>query len=202
MAGGVVLILYLLAVHVGGWTGEWQPALLLLLVLPLVAAAEAVWRGRGMAALTWSGIGVLVALGQFAGVGEYLLHLPPLLIPAGLAVVFAASLRPGRTPLVTRIATLLDGDLGEEERRYTRHVTQAWVVFLGLLVAVTLALSLLASPAVWSLFANLLNYLLIGLFMLAEHLLRGYWLPQRREGVFPFLRRLTRLDRGRVLRGE
>lgn len=200
MAGLVVLPLYLVAVHYGVWTGEWGPAFLLLLALPLVAAVEAARRGYRLAAVSWSGVGVLVAMGQYRGLGEFLVHLPPLAIPAGLAAVFATSLGPGRVPLVTRIATLMDGELGERERRYTRRVTLAWAVFLGLMAVATLALSLFAAPEVWSLFANLLNYLLIGAFMLAEHLLRGRLLPGRREGVIPFLRRLARLDHRRVLR--
>ncbi|MFP4131325.1 MAG: ketosynthase [Thiohalospira sp.] len=202
MAGLLVLLLYLIAVHYGVWTGEWRPAMVLLLALPLMAALEAGRRGYLPAAALWSTIAVLIAVGQYRGLGEYLVHLPPLAIPAGLAVAFAVSLGPGQTPLVTRIATRMDGDLGERERRYTRGATLAWAAFLGLMAVATLALSLFAPPAIWSLFANFLNYLLIGAFMLAELLLRGHLLPGRREGVLPFLRRMGRLDRQRVLRGD
>lgn len=189
----LLLIAYPCSVHFGVVTTHYGPAVI---VLAIIAATLAGRRGNGfrllpaLAAALLVGVAAVVARDDFAVVSW-----PPLLIYFGLALVFAASLLPGRQPLVTRIATLLDGEPDARVRRYTRRVTAAWALFLALLGVISLWLACCGSRAAWSLFTNLLGYLLIFGFFLGEFLWRRRCLPQLPRRSFPhFVVAMLRLD--------
>ena len=80
--------------------------------------------------------------------------------------------------------------------RYTRQLTFAWALLLALLAVINLLLALCAVPdgvlaqlghvppvsvtnAQWSLFANVLNYGIVGGFFVVEYLLRKRRFPHR-----------------------
>lgn len=107
-----------------------------------------------------------------AGWAHLLMYLPPILIPSAALWAFARSLRPGETPLVTRIATQIRGPLPDELRRYTRSVTQGWVGLLAALALGSLLLAVFASPELWSLMTNIVLYLLLGAVFLLEYAYR------------------------------
>lgn len=95
---------HLAVIHRLPWL-EWA-ALVLLCVIPMYGALS---RGSGR---HFALLGVLaLALGfvTFAGEGRFLLFIPSILLPAMLLAVFAGSLRPGRVPIVERIATRSHG---------------------------------------------------------------------------------------------
>ena len=124
-----------------------------------------------------------------------LVYLPPVLINATLLMVFARTLLPGATPLVSRVASLWRGALDDEVARYTRRVTIAWVVFFAAMTLESIALALLAPFHVWSLFTNLLNYLMVLLFFAVEYQLRFYFLPKHEHlGLRDFCRLLLSID--------
>jgi uncharacterized membrane protein len=207
-------IAYPLLAHAATLSGDGRVAalasldlVLLVLVVPLLRLRPVAW--------------VAFAAGAFAAAwlarGPHAL-LPLLLAPpAFVALVgwgFARTLRAGRVPLVGRIAAALDGVawpvLPAPVRAYTRNVTLAWALLLGLLAVVDTALALLAVPggllarlgvapafsvgeAAWSWFANIGDYLVIGGFMLAEYGYRRLRFPAQAPGLFAFLRRMARL---------
>ena len=78
-------------------------------------------------------------------------------IYGSLLVLFAGSLQPGRTDLITGLATRLRGSLTPEMLTYTRRVTKAWCVFFVFQLLTSLLLLLLAPRAAWSLFINVLD---------------------------------------------
>ena len=91
------------------------------------------------------------------------------LIYPGLLATFAATLRPGRDPLVTALARRLYGAISEEMARYTRCVTWAWCGFFMVQLAASLTLYLAAPFAVWSFFVNVLTLpLLAGMFAIEQ----------------------------------
>jgi uncharacterized membrane protein len=93
------------------------------------------------------------------------------LISAGLLSLFALSLKFG-PPLVERLARLREPELPPHAVRYTRRVTQAWVLFFlgnGLIAA---ALTLWAPLAWWTLYNGLISYLLMGVLFAVEWLVR------------------------------
>ena len=106
---------------------------------------------------------------------------------AAIAWVFARSLWSPRGALISRIVAALEGGtpatLAPELLAYSRGLTAAWAVALAVLGLANLALAMVASPGgllaglglqppltitreQWSLFANVLNYGLVGGFFL------------------------------------
>jgi uncharacterized membrane protein len=110
------------------------------------------------------------------------LYLPPVLVPAFLAWIFGQTLLPGRTPLIERMVHLLHGPDTVPEHAvlvYARHLTLAWtILFIGL-AATNLLLAVFAEPEQWSLFANLIAYLIVFMFFIAEFAYRRRRFPQQ-----------------------
>lgn len=190
----LLLIAYPCSVHYGVVSNDYRPAV-------IVIAAAAAWlagqRAHGFRWLPALAAVLAVSAAALAVTDHFeLMILPPLLIYFGLAAVFALTLLPGRQALVTRIATLLDGEPDAAVRRYTRRVTAAWAVFLLLLGGCSVWLACCGTREAWSLFTNLYGYLLILGFFLGEFLLRRRCLPQvPRRSFAGFLAAMARLDR-------
>jgi uncharacterized membrane protein len=154
--------------------------------------------------------GVYVALAS--GTALSLLLLPPVLLNGFMAWVFGRTLRKGGMPLIERAARAMRGPgavLGDEVVAYARGVTQAWTGLFVVLAVVNLVLALLARPAglmrvagfdpgvsvslsAWSLFANVLSYLLIAALFAIEFVVRARRFPQQPySGLIDFTRRLA-----------
>jgi len=110
------------------------------------------------------------------------LYLPPVLVPAFLAGIFGQTLLPGRTPLIERLVHLLHGPDTVPEHAvlvYARHLTLAWTVLFVGLAATNLLLAIFAEPELWSLFANLIAYVIVLVFFGAEYAYRRRRFPQQ-----------------------
>jgi len=95
-----------------------------------------------------------------------------------LAIVFAATLLPGKTPLITHFAQRVYGlDLPSEVDRYCRNTTWAWALFFVALSLISIILYLFASAEIWSFFCNILYFPLIALMFVGEYGVRCYALP-------------------------
>jgi uncharacterized membrane protein len=138
------------------------------------------------------------------------LYLPPIIVPAFLAYVFGNTLRPGRTPLISQMIRLLHAP-GEEPEpavwSYARRLTAAWTAVFVALVIFNLLLAALAEPdgllrasglepplavshETWSLFTNLIEYLLVAAFFVVEYVYRRQRFPrQPYRNMLDFLRR-------------
>jgi uncharacterized membrane protein len=122
------------------------------------------------------------------------LYLPPVLVPAFLAWIFGQTLLPGRTPLIERLVHLLHGPGAIPEDAvlvYARHLTLAWtMLFIGL-AATNLFLAIFAEPQQWSLFANLIAYVIVFVFFIAEYAYRRRRFPQQPyRNVLEFVQRV------------
>lgn len=183
--------------------------------LALVFLAGPLLRPRAWA---WA-VAALLALALHAlartDVAQLLLLAPPVVFLALVAWLFGRSLRAPHAPVITRIAAALHGiepaALPDELQRYTRGVTAAWTLLLGMLALVNGVLALcevpggvlaeLGRPPAWgiareqgSLLANLVNYGVVGAFFVGEYLLRGRWFKERPYRNFAdFLHRMGRL---------
>ncbi len=186
------LAVYAVAAHLGLAYETPLPAILLLCTLTGIGAVHA-FRDRSVGrALLLTAASCLVVLFAAGGRGQLAIYLPPLLITLSLFLLFAGSLRPGQTPLVTGLARLLEGDLPPDVAHYTRRVTIAWALFLALMNGELWLLALLAPAELWSLFANFINYILLLLFFAGEYWLRRRCLPHRHQpGFILFLRQLS-----------
>jgi uncharacterized membrane protein len=139
------------------------------------------------------------------------LYLPPILVPAFLACVFGNTLRQGRTPLISQLIRLLHSPGDEPEAAvwaYARRLTAAWTVVFVVLAGFNLLLAALAEPEgllrasgiepplavsneTWSLFTNLIEYLLVAAFFAIEYAYRRQRFPrQPYRNMLDFLRRM------------
>lgn len=149
------------------------------------------------------------------------LYIAPVLVPGFMAGVFGSTLLAGQMPLIERlIRIMLEPDpagVTEPEpdvRNYARKLTVAWTVFFVSLATVNLVLALLAEPGGlllthgvtppitvpqewWSLFANLIGYLLVAAFFLIEYAYRSHRFPRQpyRNMLDFFLRVLAAMPR-------
>jgi uncharacterized membrane protein len=164
-----------------------------LILLPGLARGS--WTAWLVAPVVFAGIYFLIRLHATL----LPLYAPPVLITGFMAWAFAHTLAPGRMPLIERYVRLMhapDEEITGATRDYARRLTGIWAALLSALSIVNLALALLAVPAglllavgidpvmpvpqaVWSLFANVLNYLIVALFFVAEYAYRQYRFPQR-----------------------
>ena len=180
--------------------------LVLLVLLPGLLTQRPVAWGLLLAA----GTGLYIA--AVRGQALLLLFLPPILINGFMAWLFGHTLRPGRLPLIERIIRALHGGLDDIDTTmigYARRLTFAWATLFVTLATVNFALAALATPGglllaggiappvavpleAWSLFANVLNYLIVGAMFAIEFQVRRRRFPQQSyRGFFDFLRRLS-----------
>jgi uncharacterized membrane protein len=190
-----------------------------------VVTGDARWAALGLALLAWSALaartrparavvlalllaGLALALGAHWPAG--ILFAPPLAIYLALAATFAATLRPGDEPLVSRFARIERGaELPPDLARYTRVLTGLWVLFFVAMATVSFILALAGPRERWSLFTNLVSYILLALFFASEYLYRRIRFRHlRHAGLVAFLRRLpsyrpwAKTPRGRLADGS
>jgi uncharacterized membrane protein len=103
---------------------------------------------------------------------EWLLFLPPILINLALACVFGRTLASGRQPLISRFALMEQQTLSAEVAAYTRTLTWLWTLLFVAAAGASAALALSGNRDAWSLFTNLINYLLVGALFLGEFVYR------------------------------
>jgi uncharacterized membrane protein len=144
--------------------------------LALLLAAMAVMRALSSRDRFWwwtAGAGLLLAALSALANEALPLKLYPVLVNAVLLIAFAASLRHPPS-VVERLARLHEPELDAQGVIYTRRVTQIWCGFFVLNGGVALATCLWASDKTWALYNGLIAYVLIGLLM------GGEWLVRRR----------------------
>ena len=158
----------------------------------------------------------LIGLYALAGstTPRLLQFLPPILMIGFMAWVFGHTLWRGRTPLIESIIRALNGpqdSLNEAIIRYARRLTGVWTALLVVLAVINTVLALCAEPggllitfgvqpvvtvplSVWSLFANVLNYLLVAALFVLEFAYRRRRFPQQPYGgLLDFTRRVAGL---------
>ena len=94
---------------------------------------------------------------------------PAVVVSIALAI-FAFSLR--GMPIAERFARCWGEQLDEKGVAYCRKATIAWVIFLSLHLAVTLATVFFASREVWAIYNGCVAYVLMGAMFLGEWLVR------------------------------
>lgn len=193
----------------GGWAALALADLVLLLLLePLLR--------RRMWALSLLGL-CLLGLWWISQSRYALMPLlaPPVVFIALVSWLFGRTLRGGRVPLVTRIVEGLYAQASMPMTPalylYTRQLTLAWAAMLAVLAVLNLLLALCAVPSgvlhqfgrmpllavtdeQWSLFANVLNYGIVGGFFVVEYGLRKRRFPHRPyRNAGEFIRQMARL---------
>jgi uncharacterized membrane protein len=137
--------------------------------------------------LVWIGVYALLAVVGLLNLFTdtiYALYLPSLLINSGLMIMFGLTLRRASMPLIERLMRMEypDGALPEALVRYARRLTRIWTGYFAVMVLLLLVLSINAPIELWSLFANVLTYVLAMVLFLAQYAYRAW--RYREYGVF------------------
>ena len=214
----LLLMAYLPLAHFAGTRHSPTLAVVALGDLALLVLIEPLLRRRLSAWLALAAIAMLLVVLARSAYALTPLLLVPSIFTAMIGGWFARSLRAGREPLIAKVVGALYARAGmplsERHRRYTRGLTMAWALLLGLLTVVNLTLALIAVPdgvlaqsgivapvtvthAQWSWIANIGNYGVMGGFMLVEFQLRKRVFPVRPyRNAFDFGRRMAALGPG------
>lgn len=179
-------------------------------LLATVILLPSLLRGRVIAwvALPFIGIGGWLLLRTPLSVLP--LYAPPVLVPAFMAWVFGHTLMYGRTPLIAQLVRLLHPPDDEPEAAvwpYARGLTLAWTIVFIVLASSNLLLAAFAKPdglllagginppftvpqEWWSLFANIIGYLIAAAFFVIEYAYRRRRFPQQPwRNLFHFIGR-------------
>lgn len=222
-------VAYPLLAHAATITGNSRLTLASVVALVLAVLMPALLQGRAAAWAAAAACGAGIFMLARLDAAALVLYLPPVLLNFFLAWLFGHTLRAGRLSLIERLVRLLhdpDEELDPAIDRYARRLTATWTALFIVLGSINLVLALLATPGgllevagfdagatvprdVWSLFANLVNYLIVGAFFCAEWLYRRRRFPQQTyRSLFDFLQRAAaagpallaslRAERGRV----
>ena len=161
---------YPLLNHVAVVLGEprWAALGIALVVCVLVAGWSSALVGALIAGATF-----VLSLWLARYMPGLLLYAPPIAINMALCLCFARTLRRNHEPLVSRFARIeRGGQLPPDLARYTRNLTRAWAGFFVLMAAISATLAVTGPVAIWSLFSNIVNYLLVVLFFILEYVYR------------------------------
>lgn len=101
------------------------------------------------------------------------LFIPPVLLNLVLMLVFGKSLLPGNVSIITQLRKMVRKEEPTPEiYRYTRQVTWVWTIFFAGLAAESAVLAMYFSLDTWSLFTNIINYVLIVVLFFGEYFYR------------------------------
>jgi uncharacterized membrane protein len=206
LAAGViayqVLVYWMIVDQPDGGLGE------ALMAAPLLLAAGFVLgRSRqGRVLLVMLGLAGVIGFRlwrEFGASPALFCPVPYLVVYACLLWVFGRTLRPGRQPLITRLATHVHGELPAEIARYTRRVTWAWCVFFAAMALTSTLLFLFEPLPIWSLFNNLLNLPLVVAMYLGEYAWRLWRYPDfSHASIATVFRALRNFDFSRPAAGR
>ena len=195
----IVLILsYPLLIHLGVWLEQSIIQVFALLILALGLLLPGLRQGRHLIWALFSLTLLLVGLLAYMNTAIYLVYLLPVAIPLFCWAAFFHSLLPGQTPMVTAIGEQARGPLSGQMRSYTRGVTVLWAVVLAAMALWSALLLWLASPALWSLFTNFINYIVLAVLFMAEFVYRKWrFRDHDHPGLTEYLKIVAAADIGK-----
>ncbi|WP_283150668.1 hypothetical protein [Silvimonas soli] len=162
VAGLIIPALFWLFHYLG-----WPLWLLGIVLIPLAWHKRAALPGLAWLAPVAGVFGVLALLMR----SDLPVRLYPVLVNVAMLIVFALSLKAPQT-MIERMARLTEPDLPESGVRYTRRVTIAWCLFFAINGSIALATVLYNDARVWTIYNGLIAYVLIGLMLGGEWLIR------------------------------
>ena len=165
VAVGLILYPFLVGYSLAHGQYIWVSSLLIILgLLRLFSKGSALlWPLTGFAILCGS---LSLILKDHAWLKMY-----PVFMSVGACMIFASTLvKP--PSMIERFARLAEPDLPESGVIWTRKVTIVWCIFFVLNALVALATVLFAPMQIWVLYNGFISYLLMGLLLLGEFILR------------------------------
>lgn len=174
---GLLLVLISLLYPLAIWLGEEAEPRLLAGLLLLAGLTRFFTLKGSHAELWWLGGTVLLLTAAVWSNLLLPLKLYPVLVNAVLLGVFAYSLF-FPPSMIERFARMSAPDLPAQAIGYTRRVTLVWCVFFAINGAIALMTALWASPAIWTLYNGFIAYLLMGLLLAGEYVVRWHFKRQ------------------------
>lgn len=166
---GVLTMLYPLAVYFGTqYLEPWEIAAILMVLLGVRLLASHSIKHWGSPLLL---VGMVYCAFAVWSNGMLTLRFYPVIVNAAMLAVFSASLLSPQT-LIERLARIQHPDLPSEGVIYTRHVTQLWCAFFIVNGGIALATALWGSFELWSLYNGLIAYVLMGVLLGGEYIVR------------------------------
>lgn len=214
LAQPLLLLAYVPLAHLSVLRTDSRLVAVALGVIVLGFLLDGLWRCRPGAWLALLSAAALLLWGASSPRLSLALLLVPVVFLGMFGWVFTRTLLPGRTPLISRIVTAMeggaDGRLTPALYRYSRNLTVIWALTLGLLALINLLLALIAVPggvlaqigvnpvvqvsdAQWSWFANIVNYGVVGLIFVIEYIVRSRRFPGRYKSPLDFAHRAAAL---------
>ncbi|ATM93564.1 TPA: hypothetical protein QHU19_001897 [Klebsiella aerogenes] len=115
--------------------------------------------------------GMTLCIASFLLKTHQLLLFYPVVVSGVMLAVFGGSLW-SSMPVVERLARLRDPVLSEQAVRYTRRVTQIWCAFFIGNGGIALVTALYGDMSLWTAWNGMISYLLMGMLMAGEWLVR------------------------------
>ena len=101
---------------------------------------------------------------------EIFLRLYPVLMNSCVCAIFALSLR--KTPIITQFAQKMQHKpLDKHQLIYTKQATKAWAIFMLCNTVISL-ITVFLSTEIWTIYNGFISYVLIGIMMLCEYVVR------------------------------
>jgi len=196
--------MYPLVLHLCVSTGHASFGAYYLAALLLFPMLAGLLSRRRVSSFAWAcALGSIALLTVFQSNELLVFKVLPVTVYLAFFGLFAASLRPGVTPLVVRIAAAIRGDLSAVEAAYARHATVAWAIFLFVMGLISALLAVFAGDSTWSWFVNVAGYILVASFFAIEFAVRRHLLRNSVDyGFSEFLGRLARVDVSKLLLGR
>lgn len=169
----VLFLLYPLAVYFGLLHLGVAPVAMLLAILGLLR----MWSTRRTAMWPLAVLALLCGVLSLLFKSEAWLKLYPVAMNAGALGIFAVTLL-NPPSFIERLARLMEPDLPESGVRWTRRVTEVWCVFFVLNGSIALYTALYCSMQTWALYNGLIAYVLMGVLLGGEFVLRRIYRQQ------------------------
>lgn len=187
------LVLYPAVVHACILYGVPQYAVIYLAIILMLLVLERI-SGKARYLLVVLMPLVFYMVMSFESISRLALYILPVLVCLIFFKLFARTLVADNIPLVTRMAAITQGKLDDDVIQYTRSLTRFWaLVFLGLAIESTL-LAFFAPFEVWSLFTNVINYIIVALVFIGDYFVRRRVLSSWRNQNFRhFIESITKV---------
>ena len=186
-------VAYPLLAHAASVLESRSLTLVSVVVLAAAALFSPLLEGRRWAWLALPVVAFAVAALWRLDAEALVLFLPPVLLNVYLAWLFGHTLTRGRLPLIERLVRLLQPPGVPPEAgvfEYARLLTGMWTALFVLLAVTNFLLAVTTSRETWSLFANVLNYVIVAAVFLLEFTYRRWRFPGRPyRNLVDFLRR-------------
>jgi len=198
----LLLLTYPVVLHLGIYFGHIDLVIFYLAVLLSLPFLSALLNRKKPGVWHIMAVGLAFMLLVLAAGNERLIVKSiPLTVNGALLWFFASTLVRGKTPLITRFASLMREDMPSAVLLYTRWATIAWSVYFLMMFILSLILAIYAPIELWSFFSNVLSYALLALMFLAEFTVRRMLVHEHMDYSFTeFIQRLRNVDFSSVFR--